>query len=170
MPKKAIVFAGFNCKNNVVSICRIADALRFDEIIILGEWDGSAKHLTRKMFTDEGYPTKAVYFKTPEEIRDYIEKQGYTPVSMEIEPDATEVFDFKWPAKVAIIVGHEVTGIPKALAEITKKKVMLPMLGDVRNINVACAASIAMYDCFMKETPRSNCKPIRWRYNKTENN
>lgn len=55
---------------------------------------------------------------------------------------------FKWPKKAHTIMvfGSEVGGIPEEVLNLCDTTVYIPQQGSIRNLNLACAASIVMYD------------------------
>jgi len=151
---KSIVLAGWKWDGNAISIIRTADALGFDKVIILGRQATRKKFISGKSLRWDGkYKPKVVFFDTPEEILAYLKGRGYNLVCMELDDRACSIQEFKWCRNPAIIVGHENTGVPKILREDADYFVMLPMRGDVRCLNVSCAASIAIYDYTFKNEP-----------------
>lgn len=151
---KAIVFTGYKHDLNVAAIIRTADGLGFDEVIIQGRKDFPVRQYSKKSLKDwVDYKPKLRFFSTIEEVLGYVQGQNYSLVSMELDAGARAIDSFRWPDNPAIFVGHENNGVPKIVMQISEK-VMLPMRGNVKCMNVACAASIAMYDHFIKSNGR----------------
>ena len=73
----------------------------------------------------------------------------YDGVSMELTDDAVDLTDYTWKQNPLIIVGPENGNVPDEILKLTEQ-VKVPMGGVVKCFNVACAASIAMWDCVTK--------------------
>ncbi len=72
-------------------------------------------------------------------------KDGYRIVALELTDDAINLSDYSPPEKVCLIIGHEVTGVPKDLLKLTDDTIMIPMLGKKESLNVSTAAGIALH-------------------------
>ena len=145
---KAVVFAGWKTDGNVISMCRTADGLGFDEVLVKGRKRITKKFIGSKMLSlREPYKTKVRFFDTDEEIVKYLRNRGYNSVIMELSEQSEDIMGFEYPENPAIIVGHETLGVPQCYLG---DYIMLPMTGNVRCMNVSVAASIAMYDYCLK--------------------
>ena len=142
---KAVVFTGWKHILNLAAIIRTADGLGFDEVIVLGRKKVKGKFCKKALKDWLEYKPKLIQLDTTNEIKKYLVKKNYSIVSMELDDEAIPLENFEWSKDVAILVGHENSGVPKDLRDISTK-VMLNMKGEVKCMNVACAASIAMYD------------------------
>jgi len=149
---KAIVITGWKHELNIAAILRTANGLGFDEFIIQGkEWKRSPV-MTKKSLNGwkPGIKPKLIHFDEINEVMEYIKQNNYTPISMEIDDESEDLKRFVWPENPAIIVGHENGGIPKEILK-DSQKIQVPMEGEIRCMNVACAGSIAMYDYTLKQ-------------------
>lgn len=71
---------------------------------------------------------------------------GYTIVGLELADQAVPIHEAELPTPLCLVIGHEDRGLSKtALAE-CDQVVFLPQLGRIGSLNVATAASIAMYE------------------------
>ena len=71
---------------------------------------------------------------------------GYSIVGLELADNAVPIHEADLPAPLCLVVGHEDRGLSKtALAE-CDSVVFLPQLGRIGSLNVATAASIALYE------------------------
>lgn len=57
---------------------------------------------------------------------------------------------FQWDKRSILVLGEEGVGIPQSIIELLDFKVEIPSRGSVRSLNVASAASIALYDYYCK--------------------
>ena len=73
---------------------------------------------------------------------------GYRIVALEYDHrfSMTEVSDYRWHPKTLLICGEEGRSIEHDLLALCDDIVYIPMMGTVRSLNLASAASIAMYD------------------------
>lgn len=79
-------------------------------------------------------------------IFEYFKKQDYFLVALEQDPKSIKLWDFKFPEKTAIIIGHEVHGNSDEILKACDYIVEIPQYGLVESLNVATATSIAMYE------------------------
>jgi len=74
-----------------------------------------------------------------------LRKIGYNIVALEQTADSINIF--KWQPKfpLAIVMGNEVTGVPKSLLKYCDTAVEIPMLGKKKSLNVSVAAGVILY-------------------------
>ncbi|MCC7304387.1 TrmH family RNA methyltransferase [bacterium] len=77
---------------------------------------------------------------------------GVQHIGLELTSRSVNLFDFGLDnnKKVLLYVGNEVTGLPIELMTLLEVFVQLPMRGEKASLNVAEAASIAMYELLRK--------------------
>lgn len=73
-------------------------------------------------------------------------EEGIHRVAIEVTEDAVSMSEFDWPEPVAVIFGHEVTGINDRVMKHCDSVVRIPMLGYKNSMNVATAYGIVLYD------------------------
>lgn len=85
---------------------------------------------------------------TPElsSLTDMLKGEGYTIFAAELTDDAVPLDKVCFPAKTAIILGAEASGILPGTLEECDHKVMIPQRGSARSMNVTAAGSIMMYE------------------------
>lgn len=90
----------------------------------------------------------------------------YSLVAIEnnVAYETVDLREFVWPEIPMMIFGEEGNGIPEeALTRIVKmggSVVSIPDFGSVRSINVASAASVAMYDFISKQQESPNARTL----------
>jgi tRNA G18 (ribose-2'-O)-methylase SpoU len=154
MPK-AICLTGWKYVINVLSTIRSADGFGFDEIVITGKEEPDVnlvKRLARRCLVDFAGGLRLTYTPDVDKAKSYLLDHGYTLVVMETD-HGNNLDDFAWPENPAIVIGHEVTGVPmdKFGGEL---QVHVPMSRAAPSFNLACAASIAMYSLHLAELAR----------------
>ena len=134
--------------NNVYSVLRLADGLGIEELIIVSPRDFIKERLERKIRSNREPWNIITILDSIDELLDYI-KNEYL-VSMELHPRACDITTFRWKTEPIIIVGPEDGSVPDKIISISDDIVKLPMNGKVRCLNVACAATLAVWDYILK--------------------
>jgi len=81
-------------------------------------------------------------------------KQDYIFVGLENNIKETIPLPyFQWDQRSMLVLGEEGVGIPQVILDLLDFKVEIPSRGSVRSLNVASAASIALYDYYVKFQP-----------------
>lgn len=80
-------------------------------------------------------------------------EEDYTIVALEYDEnyEMKSLPDYEWNKKTLMICGEEGYSIPDEILKAVDDIVYIPMFGSVRSLNLASAASIAMYDYMSKE-------------------
>lgn len=74
-----------------------------------------------------------------------LKKQGYEIVALEQDEKAIDYRKYKKPAKLALILGSEVTGLNKKILNNCDKIVEIPMHGKKESLNVSVACGVALF-------------------------
>lgn len=70
---------------------------------------------------------------------------GYRLVGLEQDATASVLPDYQPPAKIALLLGEEVHGIPPELMQQCDDLIEIPMYGQKESFNVSVATGIALY-------------------------
>ena len=71
---------------------------------------------------------------------------GYSLIALDASPVATPLTQFSFPKNSVLLLGQELTGIPKQILEQCDRAVTIPQYGFVESFNVQTAAAIAIYE------------------------
>ena len=71
-------------------------------------------------------------------------EQGYSIVGLEQTSTSSSSYDFKWPHKTVLVVGHESNGISQDILDICDHTVEIPLYGLPFSLNVSHALAIAL--------------------------
>ena len=126
---------------NVFNILRLVDGLGFDYLYVVSKRLHGLKSKTARALTEGNLPWGRVKLEHPP-------TEGYNSVLFDIYEDAEDLETFVWPDNPLLVLGAEDWGVPSGLSG---RRVRIPMKGNFRCINVACAAGIAMYDFVRKQ-------------------
>ena len=74
-----------------------------------------------------------------------LKNQGVQVVALEIGKKSKALPKFKPKFPLALVVGNEVSGLPKSILDVASVNVEIPMVGKKESLNVAVAAGIALY-------------------------
>ena len=133
---------------NAWSVMRTANGLGFDYVFLVDLILGKIPRMNRRKIDIHKPPHDMFVLLSMEQFMEKILPE-YSPVSMEITDDAEELFAFMWPENPLIILGPENGDVPDEILEVSQQ-VKVTMNGDANCLNVACAASMAMYDYTQK--------------------
>ncbi|WP_031465798.1 TrmH family RNA methyltransferase [Sciscionella sediminilitoris] len=71
--------------------------------------------------------------------------EGYTIAGLEVDDRAVNLAGYRPPAKLALLLGEEVHGIPVKLRASCDELLEIPMHGTKDSLNVSVASGIALY-------------------------
>ena len=57
---------------------------------------------------------------------------------------ATDLYKFKWPEKVALLVGNEHAGLSETALKMCDSLIYIPMRGFVQSLNVSVATALCI--------------------------
>ena len=131
---------------NVGSILRTAAALRVDDVWLCGQTpDPSTAGVGRTALGSERYLTLHRCEQVAEAIGQ-IKVAGYSLVAVELAHGAEPIHSVELTDPVCLAVGHEDRGLSATVLDGADTVVFIPQLGKIGSLNVATAASIAMYE------------------------
>lgn len=136
----AVAAFNFSYGVNLGVLIRSAEAAGAEAIWIVGRdfyYRPSAKG------ADWWLPVELI--ETPAACLERARAEGFGVVALQQGPRAVSVFDAPWPERPLIVVGNEGDGLPPAFAEAADLQVQIPVYGRIDSLNVAMAASVAMY-------------------------
>ncbi len=139
---------------NVGMIVRSHVALGGGRLVFLGydapwEFKKGTKGFSRRLEREcdfETFAEDAAFFE-------WCDREGLSPVALEIAEEATPAPQWEPTDPVAIVVGHEGGGLPEAFRRRCDRTVVVPQYGPVGSLNVAVAASMGMYEAMRGEEP-----------------
>jgi tRNA (guanosine-2'-O-)-methyltransferase len=131
---------------NVGAIIRTAAALRVDDVWLAARTPapddgkvaktalGTDRYLTFHRVADGQRAVEAAH------------GAGYHVIGIELADDAVPLHDADLGQATCLVLGHEDRGLSPATLAACDEVAYLPLLGKVGSLNVATAASIAMYE------------------------
>jgi TrmH family RNA methyltransferase len=70
---------------------------------------------------------------------------GSTPIITAAASAEISCFDFAWPQKCALVLGHETRGVSEEWESAATARVKIPMYGKAESLNVAMAGTLLLY-------------------------
>ena len=67
------------------------------------------------------------------------------PIVIAVARSGQSCFDYRWPARCALVLGHETRGVAPIWEEVAAARVTIPMLGRAESLNVAAAGAVLLY-------------------------
>jgi tRNA (guanosine-2'-O-)-methyltransferase len=131
---------------NVGSILRTAAALRIEEVWLCGQTpDPTLPAVGKTALGSERYLTFH-RVEAPLEAVAQAKAAGYRVVGIELADEARALHEVDLGTDVCLALGHEDRGLTSAVLDGADEVAFIPQLGKIGSLNVATAASIAMYE------------------------
>lgn len=135
---------------NVGSAFRTADAAGVRHIHLCGmsAHPPHAKVHKTALGAEEWVPW--TYYERTRDCLAHLADENIARVAIERTEQAVPLPDFNWPRPVAVVFGHEVTGIAEKTLVRCDEVIQIPMHGQKNSLNVATAIGIVLYDMLAK--------------------
>jgi len=157
--KIVLIIHNVRSAHNAGSLFRTADGLGVEQVILSGytpypgvKDDDRLPHIAQKIerrIHKTALGAEAtVKWKHVDDIATELkslETHGYAVAALEQSPTAIPLNDYQPPAKIALLVGNEVTGVEPELLNLIDTHLQIPMLGQKESFNVAAAGAMALY-------------------------
>ncbi len=98
------------------------------------------------------HQTTILHLPDPEQCIDWCQQCQYQMVALEIAEPPVYLPHITFPKRVALIVGNEASGLDATFLAQCDHIVTIPQFGPVGSLNVAVAASLAMYEFCRERT------------------
>jgi len=159
MTELVVIAHNIRSTYNVGSIFRSADGFGVTKLYVTGYTpypqaavDDRPPHIRNKLTAqiaktalgaEQTVPFE--YSNDPTTVINHLRKQGYAIAALEQAPQSTLLPAYQPPAKLALILGEEVHGVPVELLKQCDVTLEIPMAGRKESFNVSVAAGIALY-------------------------
>lgn len=129
---------------NIGSFFRSADAANVEHVYLTGYTAcPPRKEIEKTALGAESW----IPWTKHENVQEAVKKakvDGYSIIALEKTMKSTSLFDYKWPERVCVIVGHEIDGVPKEALDAADDILHIPMQGKKESLNVSVAAGVAL--------------------------
>lgn len=139
---------------NIGSVFRLADAVAAEKVILCEGSETPPNHRIKKASINTTEWVKWEYASTAVEAISNLKLQIPNIQIIAVEQDARSVpydqVDYQFP--VAIVVGHETTGVSKEVMDMADHIVEMPMWGVNISLNVMVSLGIVLYEVMKHKT------------------
>ncbi len=130
---------------NVGSMFRVADGAGLTELVLTGITPTPPHPTIDKVGRFKSLRVPWRYEQDPVTAVSALKQNGYHVVAVELADTAVPYYDYDYPEKICLVVGHEDHGVTKATLAACDAAVFLPMYGKGLSLNVHVAFSIVVY-------------------------
>jgi len=145
-----LVLDGISDPGNVGTLWRAADAAGARSVLSLGGADPFSPKVVRSAAGSTFHLPPA----RVENVGEFIARaraQGLALVCAEAH-EGQSCFDFAWPARAALVLGHETRGISPELSAAADLRVSIPIFGRAESLNAAMAGTVLLYSWAQNRT------------------
>jgi tRNA (guanosine-2'-O-)-methyltransferase len=142
----ALLLDGVQSPFNVGAIVRTAAAYRVEHLYLGGNTVSPANPRAEKLSMGTERYLSWSSFERSRDAADAAREDGYAVVGLELADDAIPLHQLRAGPDICLAVGHEDHGLSPATLAACDSVAFLPQLGRVASLNVATAASIALYE------------------------
>jgi len=141
----ALVLDGVSNPFNIGSIVRTAAAERVDHVFLGAATAPDHDKVNKTALGTARYLTWSS-FESGVEAVEAAKADGYRVIAVELTSTASALHETDLVGDVALVIGHEDRGCTPATLAVCDAVGFIPQLGKVGSLNVAIAASIALYE------------------------
>jgi len=135
---------------NVGSIFRLADGAGVRQLVLTGITPTPPNPTIDKVGRFKSLRLPWRYESDPLVAIDGLKRDGYRIVAVELTDDAVPYFQYDYPLKTCLVVGHEDHGVTKATLAECDAAVFIPMYGKGLSLNVHVALAVVLYHILHK--------------------
>lgn len=136
-----VVCAPMRSNVNLSRIARAASCCGLERILCTGP----AK-LDRRIARDGADALRIEIHRTLPPVLADLQAQGYRLVGLEQTTDSTNLHEYIFQRKTALVIGNERTGLTPEILELLDDVVEIPVWGMPYSYNVATATTMALYE------------------------
>lgn len=142
----ALALVSLSNPYNVGSILRSATVFGVETVWLVGATPGPADAKVKKtgLGTETAIPTPRV--PTLAEAGAAARAVGFRVIALELATDAEPIATYDFSSPTCLVIGNEGHGLPPSALAACDGVVYVPQPGKVASLNVAMAASIALYE------------------------
>jgi 23S rRNA (guanosine2251-2'-O)-methyltransferase len=140
---------------NIGSVFRLADAVAAEKVILCGETERPPHTRIKKASINTTEWVSWEYFPTTVEGIRYLKSKVKDIKIIAVEQNTKSLpydkVEYKFP--VALVVGHESTGVSKEVLEMCDQIVEIPMWGVNKSLNVMVSLGIVLFKAMEEVSP-----------------
>jgi tRNA (guanosine-2'-O-)-methyltransferase len=141
----AILLQSVEYPVNVGSIFRIADACDAPALVLSGITPTPPNPTIAKVGRCKDSRVPWRYVERPEDAAAEMQAAGYHLCALEITDESRPYYEYPFPEKVCLVVGHEDHGVTRSMLALCAGSAYVPMFGKGRSLNVHVSLAIVCY-------------------------
>lgn len=157
---KVIILDNIRSALNVGAIMRTCDGAGIDKLYLCGITpDGTHPKVKKTALGAENMISWETQPDTVETVKK-LQSEGFEVLAVEQTEDSDIYFGHNYSDKVALVFGHEITGVSLPVLEVVDAKIELPMLGEKQSLNIATTVGIMAYHLLaIQQTKNPDSQP-----------
>lgn len=142
-----ILCDSFKTPENIGSIIRLAANVGCAKVISIGGGTYKSWRVKRTACMAIDY-VELMELETEDFVNRISEiiPEGYVMTAVETSPTATNIYKTNLPRKAVLVLGSEINGVCEEVLKLCPVQVYIPMTGPATSMNVATAASVAIFE------------------------
>ena len=150
-PCRIVVLENIRSAHNVGAIFRTAEAAGVTHIYVVGctpspiDRFGRAVPEIVKTALGAEQIVPYTYHHDTQSVLDVLTAQEVMSVAVEQTPDASSIYRYTPPSRVAYIFGNEVDGVQPDTLAATQATISIPMYGRKESLNVSVSVGVTLY-------------------------
>jgi tRNA guanosine-2'-O-methyltransferase len=149
LPRHSLTVCAVLVENpmNLGGLCRTAEAFRLERLVLQDLSLARNRKFRQVAVTTHQWQPLAE--SSLENLPTWLEQQrqqGYGVVALAVQPGAALLMQATLPQRMVLVLGRELTGIPKDILALCDQTLVIPQYGVVESLNVQTAAAIAIYE------------------------
>jgi 23S rRNA (guanosine2251-2'-O)-methyltransferase len=141
---------------NIGAIFRLAEAVAAEKVIICGESETPPHTRIKKASINTTEWVDWEYAETAVSAISNLKSQisNMQIVAIELNEKSIQYDEFEYKTPIALVVGHETTGVSREILDISDAIVEIPMFGVNISLNVMVSLGIVLYEVIEKNKSR----------------
>ncbi|QQG43061.1 MAG: TrmH family RNA methyltransferase [Candidatus Daviesbacteria bacterium] len=133
---------------NIGSIFRLADAVAAKKIYLCGGTETPPNHRIKKASINTTEVVEWEYYASASEAISKLKSQNSNlqVIAIEQVEESVQYDKFEYKLPLALVVGHETSGVSPEVLKIVDGVVELPMFGVNKSLNVMVSLAIVLYE------------------------
>lgn len=140
-----VIFENIHDPHNVSAILRTCDAVGVGEVHLLYTTEPFPK-LGKKSSASAKKWITVHKWKTHKECFTFLKKKKFSIVGTSLHSGSTELYDFDFTKRMALVMGNEHRGISDVALSFCDATLYIPMKGMIQSLNVSVAAAVILYE------------------------
>lgn len=145
LPQLFFVTSSIRSLLNVGALFRCCDTFGVTKLYLTGITGKPPRQEISKTALGAEQTVPWEYHRQALRLLKQLKSEGVRIVALEITRKSIPLPQYQPTFPLALIVGHEIRGVSRAVLRFCDDVVAIPMLGQKESLNVAVAASVALY-------------------------